>query len=110
MGEWLLSRRDMLIVARHEVPGQRCRESRPGGTAEVVVSPTDICRRNGVHAALETLGIPVGMYVGVQLNRDSVQSSRWDGTIFLTTPGTSCLATIMLSLWDKIQSPCRGFD
>src|ERR1700722_3332996 len=23
MGEWLLSRRDRLIVARHEVPGQR---------------------------------------------------------------------------------------
>jgi hypothetical protein len=25
MGEWLLSRRDRLIVARHEVPGERCR-------------------------------------------------------------------------------------
>ena len=70
MGEWLLSRRDMLIVARHEVPGQRCRESRPGGTAEVVVSPTDICRRNGVHAALETPGIPVERYVDVYLSRD----------------------------------------
>jgi hypothetical protein len=39
MGEWLLSRRDRPIVARHEVPGQRCREPRPGGTAEVVVGP-----------------------------------------------------------------------
>jgi hypothetical protein len=32
MGEWLLSRRDRLIVARHEVPGNRCRpvpEGRP---------------------------------------------------------------------------------
>ena len=27
MGEWLLSRRDRLIVARHEVPGMRRRES-----------------------------------------------------------------------------------
>jgi hypothetical protein len=45
MGEWLLSRRDRLIVARHEVPGNRCREARPGGTAEVVVGPRDICRR-----------------------------------------------------------------
>jgi hypothetical protein len=50
MGEWLLSRRDRLIVARHAVPG---------------------------------------------------------GAIFPMTPGTSCLATIMLSLWDKIHSP-RG--
>ena len=36
---------------------------RPGGTVEVIVSPIvsprDICRRNAVHAALETLGIPV---------------------------------------------------
>jgi hypothetical protein len=60
MGEWLLSRRDRLIVARHEVPG-----CRPGGTAEVVVGPRDICRRNEIHAALETLGIPVERYVGV---------------------------------------------
>src|ERR1700726_2211812 len=27
----------------------------------------------------------------------SVQSSRWDGAIFLIIPGTSCLATIVLS-------------
>ena len=27
MGEWLLSRRDSLIVARHEVPGWRCRKA-----------------------------------------------------------------------------------
>jgi hypothetical protein len=26
MGEWLLSRRDRLIVARHEAPGLPCRE------------------------------------------------------------------------------------
>jgi hypothetical protein len=27
-------------------------------------------------------------------------SSRWDGAIFLMIPGTSCLATIVLSLRD----------
>jgi hypothetical protein len=72
MGEWLLSRRDRLIVARHEVPGNRCREARPGGTAEVVVGPRDICRRNGVHAALETLGIPVELkgLLASNLSRD----------------------------------------
>jgi hypothetical protein len=32
MGEWLLSRRDRLIVARHEVPGKASsQESRPVG-------------------------------------------------------------------------------
>ena len=34
-----------------------------------------------------------------------VQSSRWDEAIFLMNPGTSCLATIMLSLWDKYILP-----
>jgi hypothetical protein len=33
----------------------------------------------------------------------SVQSSRWDGAIFLIIPGTSCLATVVLSLRDKID-------
>jgi hypothetical protein len=90
MGEWLLSRRDRLIVARHEVPGERCGEPRPGGTVDVMVR--DICCRNGVHAALETPGIPVERYVGVQSKPRSVQSSRWDGVIFRMTRGTSCLA------------------
>jgi hypothetical protein len=34
----------------------------------------------------------------------SVQSSRWDGAIFLIIPGTSCLATIVMSLRDKKHS------
>ena len=38
----------------------------------------------------------------------SFQSSRWDEAIFLMTPGTSCLATIMLSLRDKIHSPAEA--
>ena len=42
----------------------------PGGTVEVMVSPTDICRRNGVHAALETPGIPVKGMLASNLSRD----------------------------------------
>jgi hypothetical protein len=38
------------------------------------------------------------------LSRDPIQPPRWGGAIFLVTPGTSCLATIMLSLWDKTHS------
>ena len=34
------------------------------------------------------------------------------GTVLLRDafPGTSCLATVMLSLWDKMQTSRRGFD
>ena len=35
----------------------------------------------------------------------SVQSSLWDGAIFLIIPGTSCLATIVLCLRYKDQAP-----
>jgi hypothetical protein len=35
MGEWLVSRRDRLIVAKHEVPGSRYGEApSPYGTVE----------------------------------------------------------------------------
>ena len=37
-----------------------------------------------------------------------VQSSRWDEAIFLVIPGTSCLATIVLSLRDKIHSTAEA--
>ena len=37
----------------------------------------------------------------------SVQSSRWDEAIFLMIPGTSCLATIVLSLGDKTIHPSK---
>jgi hypothetical protein len=37
----------------------------------------------------------------------SVQSSRWDEPIFLMIPGTSCLATIVLSLRDKTIRPSK---
>ncbi len=38
----------------------------------------------------------------------SVQSSRWDGAIFFIIPGTSCLATIVLSLRDRIHSSAEA--
>jgi hypothetical protein len=38
----------------------------------------------------------------------SVQSSRWDEAIFFIIPGTSCLATIVLSLRDKIHSTAEA--
>ena len=51
--EWLLSRRDRLIVARHEVPGIDVKRLRPGGTVEVIVSPTDICRRGAIFLMIQ---------------------------------------------------------
>src|SRR5580700_7972443 len=72
--EWLLSRRDRLIVARHEVPGIDVKRLRPGGTVEVIVSPS-----------VSRIGSIVPL----------------DGAIFLMIPGTSGLATIVLSLRDK---------
>jgi hypothetical protein len=43
-------------------------------------------------------------------SRDPFNRPGWDGAIFLMTPDISCLATIMLSLWDKMHSPRRAFD
>jgi hypothetical protein len=37
-----------------------------------------------------------------------LQSSRWDEAIFLMIPGTSCLATIVLSLRDKNHPPIEA--
>jgi hypothetical protein len=37
-----------------------------------------------------------------------LQSSRWDQAIFLMIPGTSCLATIVLSLRDKNHPPIEA--
>jgi hypothetical protein len=104
MGEWLLSRRDRLRVARHEVPG-----SRPGGTVEVIfsqrylLSKPSSCRFRNPRYLLKGVLAP-------NPKPRSVQSSRWDGAIFLMNPGNSCLATIILSLWDEIHSARRGFS
>ena len=81
-GRMALSRRDRLIVARHEVPGNRCKE---GPVPE---------------GRLKSLSVPS--------KPRSVQSSRWDGPIFLMIPGTSCLATIVLSLRDKNHAPIEA--
>jgi hypothetical protein len=37
-----------------------------------------------------------------------LQSSRWDEAIFIMIPGTSCLATIVLSLRDKNHVPIEA--
>jgi len=69
---------------------------------------------SNARAASETRGTPIEKFASddVQPNLDgmngfsarSVQPSRWDEAIFLMIPGTSCLATIVLSLRDKIHS------
>jgi hypothetical protein len=38
MGEWVLSRRDSTIVARHEVPGIMRKIARPSGTIEPILA------------------------------------------------------------------------
>ena len=88
-------RRDRLIVARHEVPGYRCRETPvPEGRSKSLSVPGE---RAGVghgriifwHFACEN------MFCDVSNSKPrSVQSSRWDEAISLVTPGTSCLATV----------------
>jgi len=79
------------------IPGTKClgrdvERPRPGGTVEVIVSPTGICCRNWAHAASEMLVH--------RFNRPAET-----GVIFFMIPGTSCLATIVLSLLDKNRSP-----
>ena len=44
----------------------------------------------------------------MKVSKPRVQPSRWDGAIFLIIPGTSCLATIVLSLRDKNHSPTEA--
>jgi hypothetical protein len=81
-GRMAFSRRDSTIVARHEVPGYRCKE---GPVPE---------------GRLKSLSVPS--------KPRSVQSSSWDGPIFLMIPGTSCLAMIVLSLRDKNHAPIEA--
>jgi hypothetical protein len=53
--------------------------------------------------AMQKGPVPEGRSIG-----SMVQSFRWDGAIFLMIPGTSCLATIVLSLRDKNHSPVEA--
>src|ERR1700722_12469855 len=107
MGECRSSRRDRLIVAWHEVPGSAPpQNSRPVGYGVIrlgVRADSMIGVRNFKIRRLKTFTLDVGLAApdhtvpyGTVLSRDAF-------------PGTSCLATIMLSLRDKIHSNRRGF-
>jgi hypothetical protein len=113
VGEWLLSRRDRLIVARHEVPGKRCRELRPGGTVEVIVSPRGICPRNRVHAALETPGTLSKGMLASNLSRDPFNRPAgtrlfpYDSRHFV--PGNGVRSRLYNGRCGfRSASPCRG--
>jgi hypothetical protein len=91
----------------------------PEGRSKSLSVPEIICRRNGAHAASETPGTPVEDSASDDVRADfgcnewflqprSVQSSRWDGAILLMIPGTSCPATIVLSLREKIHSTAEA--
>jgi len=77
MGEWLLSRRDRLIVARHEVPGLGCREgSVPEGRPKSLSVPKIF--------VVGTELMPIQKHQVLLLKSSGpIQSSRWDGAIFL---------------------------
>src|SRR3984893_9178874 len=90
MGEWLLSRRDRLIVAWHEVPGSAPpQNSRPVGYGVIragVRADSMIGVRNFKYRRLKTFTLDVGLAApdhtvpyGTVLLRDAF-------------PGTSCLA------------------
>src|ERR1700722_9549928 len=168
MGEWLLSRRDRLIVARHEyvfseaVCGPKGLavwtfenrfSLRPGGTCDIPAPEEPSQRNNGVpkirpqlpfvifaSSCANFLGLLLSPTLQIQaslgrsstgsrnpaINRratvqvlqlllwkslspmGSVHPSRWDVAIFFMIPGTSCLATIVLSLRDKNLSPIEA--
>jgi hypothetical protein len=97
MGEWLLSRTDRLIVARHEVPGKRpprepSRRVRYD-RAQYPRHPRGIRHSNhriGAHACANQT-VPYG-------------TALLGGAV----PGTSCQATIAPSLRDKSHSPIEA--
>ena len=59
MKEYVLSRRDQTKVAWHEVPGNKRKVDRPGGTVDLLTSPRDIFRRTSPRALLETPDTPL---------------------------------------------------
>jgi hypothetical protein len=88
-------RRDFLQMSKLQIQARSawvaCKKGpRPGGTVEVIVRPT----KSG--PMIQPLLI------------EWLQSSRWDEDIFLMIPGTSCLATIMLSLRNKGHQPIEA--
>src|SRR5271166_5249715 len=85
------------------------RGPRPGGTVEVIVSPRRESKRCWPWPDYLLAFRMLKGFCDVSISKPrSVQSSRWDKAIFLVTPGTSCLATMMLSLRDKIHSPAEA--
>jgi hypothetical protein len=108
MGEWLLSRRDGAIVSlARSAWDSATQKSRPVGYGLI-------------RAGLRTdsmIGVTKFEYAAHFFDEKYLWVSCADHTVPYGTvlsvdafPGTSCQATIMLSLWDEIHSPRRRFD
>src|ERR1700722_3168180 len=90
MGEWLLSRRDRLIVARHEVPGSDAeRTPVPEGRSKSLSVPQIFVfetEPRHEQATARRMFLPLQKRQGLLLKSlppmRSVQSSRWDEAIF----------------------------
>ena len=107
----VLSRRDSTIVARHEVPGIMRKIARPSGTIEPILSDPNFS--TGVPGVSEAAGAFDALSLAHA--RGSVSTTNICGTdndfdrpsgtgaSLQRDPGTSCLATISLSLRDKIS-------
>jgi hypothetical protein len=106
MGEWLLSRRDRLIVAWHEVPASAPTPKQPSRRVR--------CDRAGVPAdsmiGVRKFQIPRLKTFTLDVGLAAPDHTVPYGTVLLRDafPGTSCLATIMLSLRDKILSTAES--
>jgi hypothetical protein len=71
MGEWLLSRRDRLIVAGHFVPGCDVERPRPGGTVEVIVSPRVLFGNSRPRMARD---VPSGFNIGTRTFAENIMN------------------------------------
>ena len=104
MGEWLLSRRDRLIVARHEVPGKRPSKepSRRARYDRPQLIPQVFLVENVRDTAFEISSLQSSnrCYTPARIIPCPTGRLFWGGAL----PGTSCQATIMLSLWDENDS------
>jgi hypothetical protein len=132
-GEWLLSRRDRLIVGRHEVPEKSFPERTvPQGTvwsgaANRPCKAKGVLKYLGLFLRSKLLHSAIGGHSSIDdcrpMGNQHQSSNRCahlqesdrtlrDGSFsgWRTFPGTLCQATIMLSLRDEIHSQHRGFD
>jgi hypothetical protein len=108
MGEWLLSRRDRLIAARR--PGTRCLDSptpkdRPVGHGMIGRRPNPRGLSSKSVPCFLRLIVPILESVRIPARIRPCPTGRlfWGGAV----PGTSCLATIVLSLRDKTIRPSK---